>query len=211
MNIIRLFSIGNNIKLARDVAVFNLPAGPEYTCPGATPLCAKVCYAKKAYVTTGKTYKGRLYRFEVAKSKDFLKKIIAELSVLKAWGIKKVRIHESGDFFSQKYLNDWVKVMKTFPEINFLAYTKSFDLDFKEAAKLPNFNLIWSIDKTTTKKPPFAGPIAYMLMPEENKDEIIPNAYTCKHKSKHNYCGKECNICWTIKKNKVKQIYFKLH
>lgn len=32
-----MLSIGNNIKMAKNVAVFNLPA--DITCPGATPYC----------------------------------------------------------------------------------------------------------------------------------------------------------------------------
>lgn len=38
----------------------------------------------------------------------------------------EVRIHESGDFYNQNYLDAWVKVAKDFPNVVFYAYTKSY-------------------------------------------------------------------------------------
>lgn len=38
----------------------------------------------------------------------------------------EVRIHESGDFYNQNYLDAWVKVANAFPNVVFYAYTKSF-------------------------------------------------------------------------------------
>lgn len=38
----------------------------------------------------------------------------------------EVRIHESGDFYNQNYLDAWVKVAKAFPNVVFYAYTKSY-------------------------------------------------------------------------------------
>lgn len=37
----------------------------------------------------------------------------------------EVRIHESGDFYNQKYLDAWVMVAKSMPDILFYAYSKS--------------------------------------------------------------------------------------
>lgn len=37
----------------------------------------------------------------------------------------EVRIHESGDFYNQKYLDAWVKVAKSMPNVLFYAYSKS--------------------------------------------------------------------------------------
>lgn len=38
---------------------------------------------------------------------------------------KNIRIHGSGDFFSQEYFDKWLTVCKNNPDVNFWAFTKS--------------------------------------------------------------------------------------
>ena len=40
------------------------------------------------------------------------------------YGGQAVRIHDSGDFFSEAYLQGWISIAESFPEILFYAYTK---------------------------------------------------------------------------------------
>ena len=55
---------------------------------------------------------------------------------------KKFRIHTSGDFFSQKYFDAWVKVAQSMPEKIFYAYTKSLKFWVNRLGDLPeNFHL----------------------------------------------------------------------
>jgi hypothetical protein len=42
--------------------------------------------------------------------------------------IDTVRIHDSGDFYSQEYLNKWADVARALPHLTFYAYTKSLHL-----------------------------------------------------------------------------------
>lgn len=42
-----------------------------------------------------------------------------------------VRIHDSGDFFSQDYLDAWKAIAAAFPSVIFYAYTKSLHLDIE--------------------------------------------------------------------------------
>lgn len=63
--------------------------------------------------------------------------------------IRMLRIHESGDFYSQEYLNAWYTLARTFPAITFYAYTKSFHLDF--AGRPANMRLIASYDPDSSE------------------------------------------------------------
>ena len=50
--------------------------------------------------------------------------MIAELSHKRYRGGKYVRIHDSGDFFSDEYLEAWIYIARVIPDITFYAYTK---------------------------------------------------------------------------------------
>jgi hypothetical protein len=61
---------------------------------------------------------------------------------------KEVRIHESGDFYSGKYLEAWMEVARQMPDIHFYAYTKSIPLvkqREEELKQIPNFSLTLSV------------------------------------------------------------------
>lgn len=72
----------------------------------------------------------------------------AELDVwTEAWvrsGGQAVRIHDSGDFFSDAYLNAWIKIAREHPDVLFYAYTK--EVERVRNARLPiNFRILWSL------------------------------------------------------------------
>jgi hypothetical protein len=48
------------------------------------------------------------------------------------------RVHESGDFFSQKYFDAWIDFSKTHTETIFYAFTTSLDLWVKRLSQIPN-------------------------------------------------------------------------
>lgn len=51
---------------------------------------------------------------------------------------KNVRIHASGDFFSQAYFDMWVKIATENPTINFWAFTKSINYWIVSIDKIPS-------------------------------------------------------------------------
>ena len=53
----------------------------------------------------------------------------------------KVRIHVSGDFFSEAYLNAWIRVAKDFKDKLFYAYTKSVKFIVNQKDNIPS-NLV---------------------------------------------------------------------
>ena len=130
--------------------IFNLPA--IITCPFATELCKKFCYARKAEKFRTKTcLPSRMKNLEFTKSDLFVKYMIQFISIklnhLKP-GVKIFfRIHESGDFYNIFYARKWLEIMRYFENddrIRFMAYTKS--VRYFENETLPkNFSLRFSI------------------------------------------------------------------
>lgn len=136
-----------NHKLPRSTAIWDLPH--MVTCPGATEECKKYCYANKAERLYKAVLPYRQRNFVESKKGSFVAQMLSQLA--KARTIKAVRIHSSGDFYNQEYLNKWVEIMKARPDIIFTAYTKSLHLDFTQAKKCKNFVLFASVDPTTPK------------------------------------------------------------
>ena len=155
------FSHGN-AKLSKGTLIFNLPAGK--TCPGAsicksfavvTPEGRKIadgpntvfrCFAASSEVQYDQVFYNRadnLQQVMVA-----LKGGISELVKILDLGIqenrnrntRRVRIHESGDFFSAAYLQAWIEVAIANPDLQFYCYSKSLGL-FLDVTLPSNFFL----------------------------------------------------------------------
>jgi hypothetical protein len=109
------------------------------TCPMAGK-CATVCYARQGTFTWPIVKAAREFNLSVARQSNFATLAIDDLKRLKAF--KVVRIHDSGDFFSQDYLTAWFTIAMAYPEKIFYAYTKSLHLDF--SGKPNNFKIIQS-------------------------------------------------------------------
>lgn len=133
--------------------IWNIPA--KITCPNATELCKRFCYADKAEKVYPTVLPARQRNFKDSLKEDFTERMTYTiLSIAK--GTKKkniiVRIHESGDFYNRAYVNKWLQIMdncKADKRIKFIAYTKSFR--FFDGLKLPkNFFLrasVWADTK----------------------------------------------------------------
>ena len=67
----------------------------------------------------------------------------------KKFPLKAIRIHDSGDFFSPKYIDQWTKIAKANPDVMLYAYTKShhpiLKQKLKELQSLPNVNIVQSL------------------------------------------------------------------
>ena len=99
-----------NAKLPKGTMIFNLPA--VVTCPFKTPLCEKACYALKAEVQYKHVVpQARQHNLDRVR-KGLFKGLMIEAIKKHHKKIKAIRIHESGDFFSQSYLNDWFAVAR---------------------------------------------------------------------------------------------------
>lgn len=199
-----LFSLGNR-KLPTTTAIFNLPA--VETCPGATDECKRYCYAKKAE----RIYRGvlscRRENLIDSRSRSFAAQAINDLSLLQARGkIKKVRIHESGDFYSQAYVNKWVVIAAALPDLIFYAYTRSYKLDFTELQALPNVRLIFSLDDSSCRAAIKASKGFARV------SRVIDKHATPKLQADMIVCPGDCKICSICSSfNKYRVILFRKH
>src|SRR5947209_6477455 len=102
---------------------FGLPSGTATLCPGMTPTCKKVCYAVRLQGYRPKA--ARLYRrnLQLARRKDFVRRVRAFLF---SQGVRVVRVHTGGEFFSAKYACKWQRIITKSPKVKFFTYTRAW-------------------------------------------------------------------------------------
>ncbi len=112
-----------NMKV--DVPTWSLPA--VLTCPTSSATCRRRCYARKAEYLHPHVRTSRFLNLVYSLNPYFIDLMSEAIERKKSWAI---RIHESGDFYNQDYLDKWVAISLQFPAITFLAYTRNHELDF---------------------------------------------------------------------------------
>lgn len=137
------WTLGNQKLEKLDTVGFGIPAYQSRdgfkTCPMAGA-CAAVCYARQGNYTFPTVRNAREFNLSESRAAGFAGKAIADLAKIPN-GI--VRVHDSGDFYSQEYLNAWIEIARAFPGKRFYAYTKSLHLDYSSLP--PNFNVVQSM------------------------------------------------------------------
>ncbi|MCK5016682.1 MAG: hypothetical protein KAS32_06355 [Candidatus Peribacteraceae bacterium] len=188
-----LVTFGNN-KMD-GFAMFSLPAGK--TCKGSTELCRKYCYALAPQKMFAAVMNKRDRNFQESKKSNFVKRVCTDLE---GYNQKYFRIHDSGDFYSQAYLNKWFEIAKLNPKIKFLAFTKNFKLDYSERPK--NLKIIYSVFPDSKNVP--RGRKAFTIVTYKTFTGENPNVGKAKE------CGGHCNdclICFDTNHN----VYFNVH
>ena len=172
-----------NTKLGR-IVNWNLPV--VTTCRHPSPWCFEHCYAKKGRYGFPNTQ--NLYRenYQASKRENFADLMRAMLLKAKA---EVVRVHCSGDFYDQAYLDEWLEIARTLPDLNFFAFTKSYDLDF--SLRPENFTIRESTD--ITRFPRTGLPEAFTG--EQNLMKLFP----CRHLQDGTQCT-ECRFCFETEK-----------
>jgi hypothetical protein len=110
----------------------------KITCPYATEMCKKRCFAQKNQYFK-RVLASRMRNLEETKKDSFIKDMINWLDYYlgskKATGKRIfVRIHTSGDFYNYDYLLKWIEIANYYrdnKQILFQAYTKSMPLLYK--------------------------------------------------------------------------------
>ena len=179
------------------IPIFSIPA--IKTCPGSTALCRKYCYAKKAEKLFPNVVTKRQRNLALSKTAGFVDTIVAELgnSPLMPY----MRIHESGDFYSQEYLNKWFEICRRMPEKTFLAFTKAFGLDYSKKPK--NLKLYYSVFPDSCNVPR-GGKKAYTTVTYKSFKGVNPDPCKAAHCS--GYCD-TCLVCFVGKQN----VHFPVH
>lgn len=137
-----------------DVYNFGIPAFMSQsgikTCPNARQ-CATGCYAQSGTYRFKNVANAYEQRLKLTQDRYFVDIMVSEIKTLalksKAIGNKCIiRIHDSGDFYSQVYLNDWILIMEQLPDVSFYAYTKMIQMFEQSKPVLPkNFTVIYSL------------------------------------------------------------------
>jgi hypothetical protein len=146
-------AVSPNGKTPTIANTFGLPSGKAYSCPGATSVCEKICYAGKLE----KVFKGvkavLLTNWEQLKdaSQEQMEALLYQMidefdkDCDKRNAEKLFRIHWDGDFFSDTYTVAWSNVIKAFPKIQFWVYTRS-DFAIPILTGIDNLALYFSTD-----------------------------------------------------------------
>ena len=108
-------------------------------CPFADK-CVKYCYAQKGAYSWSNVKPAFEKRYEITKQDNFIELMNKEIKRKK---VDFLRVHDSGDFYSNAYIQKWFKIANQNPNVNFYAYTKSIPL-FKGLSIPENFDIIFS-------------------------------------------------------------------
>lgn len=135
------FVLSSPSKIAgHEKAAFSMPAGPDFTCPGATPAC-QGCYAQKGrhiFSTVQKAFAKNWVTMLAYEAADDAAGAAKELLDMIKPNLAVFRIHESGDFYNQFTIDVWRRVAEARPSTAFWFYTRSFHLDFATILALKN-------------------------------------------------------------------------
>lgn len=174
----KLFANGNH-KLDKTVGVFSLP--PIKTCVNCST-CAKTCYAMQQYKQYTNTRRAWDYNHELAKTNKFYNEVCNQLKTSKK---QIIRLHASGDFMDNEYINKWYNIIKDNPNTLFYGYTKNDNA--LKLNELPNCNIINSFINGYRNY----GSAEYCQLLHDKF-----GAYVCNLKDGEK-CMRECKACLT--------------
>jgi hypothetical protein len=133
---------------------FGLPSGKAFSCPGATSVCEKICYAGnlervfKGVRAVLETNWNQLKDADLDTMISLLDTMLDEFEIEaeKRNAEKLFRIHWDGDFFSEEYTFAWENVIRLHPDVQFWAYTRS-DFAVPILIGMDNLSLYFSADE----------------------------------------------------------------
>lgn len=137
---------------------FGLPA--IETCPGRTEYCEQDCYAlqtefrRATYEKLQRNHEALLATQSIEEMADLLRAMMLDyVGRADKLGVppnkRNFRIHWDGDFFSTDYAKAWRQVIQENPEVQFWAYTRSFQPSINVIPVLDgleNLDLFMSVD-----------------------------------------------------------------
>ena len=148
-----LLASGNS-KIGRKTYSFSLPA--KTTCR-PTPWCQEHCYACKGLFHMRSVKELYERNLRMSKEIDFPERMIQEIYERK---IGWVRIHVSGDFYSNEYLDAWSNIISNCPSTRFLAFSRRTDLPLDRLTQWDNITVRLSVDPSTEDHPDDILPLA---------------------------------------------------
>jgi hypothetical protein len=158
-----------NSKLDKSgIGHFSLPA--ILTCPNAGT-CKQGCYATQGRYLFPNVRDAYARNLKLSKN---IPALIKTLSQELTGYSGRIRIHTSGDFYSRKYLQAWLEIIRAHPNVQFYAYTKMVSL--LKSVELPsNFTVIFS---EGGKEDSLIGETDRHARVFDSKDSLLAAGYT---------------------------------
>jgi hypothetical protein len=158
-----------NAKRSAIANTFGLPSGKQYSCPYATSICEKICYAGKLEKMYTSVREVLLHNWNALCDADrydmwaMLDTMILDFkSECDTTGVEKLfRIHWDGDFFNTDYTWAWKVVIENHPDIQFWVYTRNPDAA-RALRDIPNLSLYYSADAENHEYAPEGVKVAYL-------------------------------------------------
>ena len=197
----KLISRGN-AKLHKSVGIWSIIASQEVCgreCEG--------CYAiKEQNRWKGTVISGRTNRLNLSKTEEFVGRMVTEINNSKYCYI---RLHGSGEFYSQEYLDKWYNISRQCPDKVFYTYTKRHnEYDFSKLEGLDNVIVHRSTVKGSRRHYLNFGDPKYLMRIKEDLGHS--QVFECPLVGLNNGgCGSECTFCMDI--TETRQIVFKQH
>ncbi|MGW4890766.1 GP88 family protein [Kitasatospora sp. NPDC004240] len=120
------------------------PAGRSYNaCPEAGA-CRKLCYARVGTYRFRNVLEAheRNLRMVIDRLEEWERQMAEELTH-KRYADSWIRLHDSGDFHSDEYLEAWLHIMRGAPDVKFYCYTKSVSRFRRLVEPDPPGNFLW--------------------------------------------------------------------
>ena len=127
---VRLFNFG--------IPAYKSASG-KLTCPMAKE-CVEFCYAKKGAYIWSNVQPAFEKRYQLSKTNSFISEMMDEIDKKKP---DYVRVHDSGDYYSKKYLQKWIDIAIMNPKVRFYSYTNCVNM-LKNADLPSNYDVIYS-------------------------------------------------------------------
>ena len=203
--------VANSLRPSGGVRIANsigLPSGKAYSCPGATSVCERICYAGRIEKQYKETRAVLLHNWSLLKDADIdtmvdllddmVTEFEAECEKFKAE--KLFRIHWDGDFFNRTYTMAWANIIARHPSIRFWVYTRTADsAEYLQGQSLANLSLYFSSDSVNM---PTANilkergiKLAVLADTFEEARESSPRAAMCPELRKQIPLNGACTAC----------------
>lgn len=155
-----------NRKLGLLVHQWSIPSGLKKICVGASAVCLLLCYAMQNHYLRPTVKEALNRNYKESLRKDF---VAVMCGWIRSMFARIVRVHASGDFYSEEYVRKWIEITRRSPGITFFAYTRSWNkpevlVALRELARMPNFVMWWSCDRETGAPPITPGVRRAFLM-----------------------------------------------
>jgi hypothetical protein len=163
------------------------------TCPGSTPECESVCYAKRPVQEDG-----IVSRMWLENETEDVPPIPEECRLL--------RLHVSGDFTSEEYIGNWILRLAERPDVHAWVYTRSWRVPrllpaLERLRALPNMQMFASMDRSTRETPPKGWRVSWLE--GDGREGLDVPSYVCPEQTGEKKNCEACRYCFDGMKHDV--------